>query len=181
MWEVGWTAVDDEGHALVRGRETKGGLRDDLDTRSPLNSTPTTMDELGHPESRPSLSDAEDDEGAEMVSLEEIAMTPQKATHATDNDSESSDDDEDAGRGLLVSGSRRRPGHAHTRSLSLSRGIDIWQQVKNIVIEVSGHPSAAREKPYIRIDCTYALVHNIGYHVHRRVDGERPCEHPSRL
>jgi len=73
-----------------------------------------------------------------MLGLEEIAMTPQKAAHPTDNDSESSDDEDDAGRGLLVSGSQRRPGHAHTRSLSLNRGTDIWQQVKNIVIEVSG-------------------------------------------
>jgi hypothetical protein len=101
------------------------------------------MDELDHPEFRPSFSDAGDDEDIEMVGLEEIAMTPQKATHALDHDSESSGDEDDAGRGLLVSGSRRRLGHAHTRSLSLSRGIDIWQQIKNIVIEVSGYPLAA--------------------------------------
>ena len=103
------------------------------------------MDDLGHPTSRPSFSDSDDDEDIEMLGLEEIAMTPQKATHAIDNDSESSDDDDnDAGRGLLVSGSQRRPGHAHTRSLSLSRGINIWQQVRNIVIEVSNCPPAAR-------------------------------------
>jgi len=93
------------------------------------------MDDLGHPAS---FSDSEDDEDIEMVGLEEIAMTPQKAAHADDNDSESSDDEDDASRSLLVSSSPRSPGHAHTRSLSLSRGIDIWQQVKNIVIEVSG-------------------------------------------
>ena len=118
----------------------KGGWRVDFNTRSPHNSTPMTMDEPGHPESRPSFSDSEDDEDVEMVGFEEIAMTPQKAAHANDRDSESSDDEDDTGRGLLISASRRRPGHAHTRSLSLSRGIDVWQQVKNIVIEVSDHP-----------------------------------------
>jgi hypothetical protein len=101
------------------------------------------MDNLGHQTSGPSFSGTEDDEDIEMAGLEEIAMTPQRVTRAHD-DSESSDDDDDAGRGLLVSGSQRRPGHAHTRSLSLSRGIDIWQQVKSIVIEVSDHPSTAR-------------------------------------
>ena len=99
------------------------------------------MDKLGHPESRTSSSDTAVEEDMEMVAFEEILMTPQKAAHAIDRDSDSSDDEDDAGRGLLVSGSRRRPGHAHTRSLSLSRGIDIWQQVKNIVIEVSGRPT----------------------------------------
>lgn len=120
----------------------KGGGRADLDRRSLHNSPPTTMDKLDHPESRPSFSDAEDDEDIEMAGLEEIAMTPQQSTHAIDHDSESSGDEDDAGRSLLVSGSRRRPGHAHTRSLSLSRGIDIWQQIKNIVIEVSDHQPA---------------------------------------
>lgn len=121
----------------------KDGRRADLNARSPHNSTPTTMDEPGHSESRPSFSDTEDDEDAEMVGLEEIAMTPLKTAHPIDHDSESSDDEDDAGRGLLVSGSQRGPGHAHRRSLSLSKGIDIWQQVKNIVIEVSNHPPAA--------------------------------------
>jgi len=131
-------------HVLVRGSGTKGGLGDDLHTRSQNHPTPTTMDDPGHPTSRQSLSDSEDDEDIEMVGLEDIAMTPRKVTHAVDHDSESSDDDDDVGRGLLVSGSQRRPGHAHTRSLSLSRGINIWQQAKNIVIEVSDHPPATR-------------------------------------
>ena len=51
----------------------------------------------------------------------------------------SSDNKDDAGRGPLVSGSQRRPGHAHTRFLNLSRGVNIWQQVKNIVVEVSSY------------------------------------------
>ena len=131
-------------HTLVRGRESTRRLSDDLDVRSPHNSTPTTMDELGHSVSKPSFSDTEDDEDVEMVGLEEVMVTPLKVTHPIDHDSESSDDDDDTGRGLLASGSRRRPGHAHTRSLSLSKGIDVWQQVKNVVIEVSGHPPAAR-------------------------------------
>ena len=136
---------------------------------------------MDHPESRRSFSDAEDDEDLEMVGFEEIAMTPRKDTHAADHDSESSDDEDDAGRGLLVSGSRRRPGHAHTRSLSLSKGIDIWQQVKNIVIEVSGHQPVACQNISCSIDCPYALAHDIGYHVHWRVNGEGPCERPSRF
>lgn len=139
------------------------------------------MDGLDHSESRQSFSDAEDDEDVEMADLEEIAMTPMKAAHAKDRDSESSDDEDDAGRGLLASGSRRRPGHTHTRSLSLSKGIDIWQQVKNIVIEVSGHPPAARQNNSRPIDCTYALAYDIGYYVHWRVNGEGPCEHLSRF
>ena len=143
MRKVGWTAVDDRSTRWFVVVEQKGGLRDDLHTRSQDNSTLTTMDDLGHQTSRPSFSDSEDDEDIEMFGLEEIAMTPQKAAHPTDNDSESSDDEDDVGRGLLVSGSQRRPGHAHTRSLSLSRGINIWQQVKNIVIEVSGYQSPA--------------------------------------
>ena len=105
------------------------------------------MDDPGPPTSKLLFSDTEDDEDIEMVGLEEIAVTPQKATHADDNDSESSDDEDDAGRGLLASGSQRRPSHAHTRSLSLGRGIDVWQQVKNIVVEVSGYPSAVRQSP----------------------------------
>ena len=156
----------------------KGGRRAELSSRSPQNSTRTTMDELDHSESRPSSSDPEDDEGVEMVGLEEIAMTPQKATHAVDHDSESSDDEDDVGRGLLVSGSRRRPGHAHTRSLSLSKGIDIWQQVKNIVIEVSGRSPIARLNISCPIDCAYAIIHDPGHYVHWRVNGEGPCEHP---
>jgi len=134
------------------------------------------MDDLGHPAS---FGDSEDDEDIEMVGLEEIAMTPQQAVHANDNGSESSDDEDDASRGLLVSDSQRRPGHAHTRSLSLSRGIDIWQQVKNIVIEVSTSPPAERLTPSRPIDCAYALVHDGGHHVHWGVDGECPCEHSS--
>ena len=161
--------------------EQKGGLRDDLHTRSQNNSTPTTMDDLGHQTSRPSFSDSEDDEDIEMLGLEEIAVTPHKTAHPIDNGSESSDDEDDAGRGLLVSGSQRRPGHAHTRSLSLSRGINIWQQVKNIVIEVSGYPPAASQNSSHPIDCTYAPVHDSGYHVHRRVDGESSCEHSPRF
>lgn len=90
------------------------------------------MDDPGHSTSRPSFGDSEDDEDIEMLGLEEIAVTPMEATH----DSESSDDEGDDGTGLLASTSPRRRGHAHTRSLSLSRGIDVWQQVKNIVIEV---------------------------------------------
>ena len=124
--------------------EQKGEEQDDLHTRSQNDSTPTAMDDPGHPTSKLLFSDAEDDEDIEMVGLEEIAVTPQKIAHASDNDSESSDDEDDAGRGLLASGSQRRPSHAHTRSLSLSKGIDIWQQVKNIVIEVSGYPPATR-------------------------------------
>ena len=138
MGEVRWTAADDESTRWFVVVEQKGGQQDDLHTRSQNNSTPTAMDDPGHPTSRPSFSDTEDDEDVEMVGLEEIPMTPQ--LHSRDNDPESSDDEDDASRGLLVSGSRRRPRHAHTRSLSLSRGIDIWQQVKNIVIEVSGLP-----------------------------------------
>ena len=92
------------------------------------------MEDPGHSTSRPSFGDSEDDEDIEMLGLEEIAVTPLKATH----DSESSDDEGDDGTSLLASTSPRRHGHAHTRSLSLSRGIDVWQQVKNIVIEVSG-------------------------------------------
>jgi len=144
MGEVGWTAVDDESTCWFVEVEQRVGLGDDLHTRSQNNPTLTTMDDLGHPTSRPSFSDSEDDEDIEMVGLEEIATTPRKVTHAADHDSESSDDEDDAGRGLLVSGSRRRPGHAHTRSLGLSRGINVWQQVKNIVIEVSGYPPATR-------------------------------------
>ena len=136
------------------------------------------MDDLGHPAS---FSDPEDDEDIEMVGLEEIAMTPQKAAHTDDNDSEFSDDEDDASRSLLVSSSPRSPGHAHTRSLSLSRGIDIWQQVKNIVIEVSGYPPAARLTPSRLIDCAYAIVHNGGHYVHWGVDGECPCEHSPQL
>jgi len=138
------------------------------------------MDGLGHPAS---FSDTEDDEDIEMVGLEEIAMTPLKAAHANDidNDSESSDGEDDASRSLLVSSSPRSPGHAHTRSLSLSRGVDIWQQVKNIVIEVSDHPPPARLIPSHPIDCAYTLVHNGGHHVHGGVDGEGPCEHSSQL
>ena len=144
MEDVGWTAVDGESTRWFVVVEQKGGLRDDLHTRSKNNSTPTTMDDPGHPTSRPSFSDSEDDEDIEMAGLEEIAMTPQRVVHSADNDSESSDDEDDARRGLLVSGPQRRPGHAHTRSLSLSKGIDVWQQVKNIVIEVSVYPSAPR-------------------------------------
>ena len=107
-------------HALVRGRESTGRLRDDLDVRSPHNSTPTTMDELGHSVSKPSFSDTEDDEDVEIVDLEEVAVTPLKVTHPIDHDSESSDDEDDNGRGLPASGSRRRPGHAHTCSPRLS-------------------------------------------------------------
>jgi len=143
MGEVGWATVGGESTRWFVVVEQKGGLRHDLDTRSQNNSTTTTMDDPGHSTSRPSLGDSEDDEDIEMVGLEEIAMTPQKLTHPTDNDSESSDDEDDADRGLLASGPRRRPGHAHTRSLSLSKGIDIWQQVNNIVIEVSDNPPAA--------------------------------------
>lgn len=124
--------------------EQKGGQRDHLHTRSQNNSTPTTMDDLGHPTSRPLSSDTEDDEDIEMVGLERAAMLPQKVTHANDDDLESSDDEDDPGTGLLTPGSQREPRHAHTRSLSLSRGISIWQQVKNIIIEVSGHPAPAR-------------------------------------
>lgn len=130
-------------HALVRGRGTKGRAARRPPHPPQNNSTPTTMDDSGHPTSGPSFSDSEDDEDIEMVGLEGIAMTPQKAAHPIDDDSESSDDEDDAGRGLLVSGSQRRPGHAHTRSLSLSRGIDVWQQVRNIVMEVSVYPPAA--------------------------------------
>ena len=156
-----------------------GGLRDGLNTRSSHNSTPMTTGELDNKASRPSFSDAEDDEDVEMEGLEEIAMTPLKATHPVDNDSESSDDEDDAGRGLLASGSGRRPGHAHKRSLSLSKGIDIWQQVKNIVIEVSGYPPAPHRNTSYPIDCAYTLVHNGRYHIHRRVDENGPREHPS--
>lgn len=138
MGEVGWTTVDGGSTRWFVVVEQKCGLRDDLHTRSQNNSTRTTMDDLGHQMSRPSFSDSEGGEDIEMLGLEEIAMTPQKAAHPTDNDSESSDDGDDAGRGLLVSGSQHRPGHAHTRFLSLNRGTEIWQQVKNIVIEVSG-------------------------------------------
>ena len=77
------------------------------------------MDELGHLVSKPSFSDTEDDEDVEIVDLEEVAVTPLKVTHPIDHDSESSDDEDDTGRGLLASGSRRRLGHAHTRSLRL--------------------------------------------------------------
>jgi hypothetical protein len=108
------------------------------------------MDDPGHQTSRPSFSDSEDDEDIEMFGLEEIAVTPQKAAHHIDNDSESSDDEDDAGRGLLASGSQHRPTHAHTRSLSLSRGINIWQQAKNIVIEVSDYPTAAFKIAHVR-------------------------------
>ena len=124
--------------------EQKGGLRDNPDTRSQNCPTPTAMDDLGHPTSRQSFSDSEDDEDIEMVGLEEIAMTPREVAHATNNNLESSDDEDDPGTGLLASSSQRRPGHVHTRSLSLSRGIGIWQQVKNIVIEVSSRPPTAR-------------------------------------
>lgn len=136
------------------------------------------MDDLGHPAS---FADTEDDEDIEMVGLEEIAMTPQTTTHTNGNDSESSDDEDDVSRSLLVSSSPRTPGHAHTRSLSLSRGIDIWQQVKNIVIEVSSYPPVARLTPSRPVDRAYALVHNSGHHVHWGVDGECPCEHSSQL
>src|SRR5579872_74918 len=112
-------------HAQLRGRETKSP---DANTRSPQNSTPTTMDELDHTASRKSSSDTEDDEDVEMLSLEEITMTPQKDTHPLDHGSESSDDEDDAEAGLLASGPQRRAGHAHKRSLSLSKGINIWQQ-----------------------------------------------------
>ena len=158
--------------------EQKGGHRDILHTRSQNNSTPTAMDDLGHPTS---FSDTEDDDDIEMVGLEEVAMTPQKKfAHVGDNDSESSDDeDDDASRGLLVSGSQRGPGHAHTRSLSLSRGIDIWQQVKNIVIEVSGFRRSRAKRSSHSIDRTYPLVHDGGHNVHRGVDGEGPCERSS--
>ena len=138
MGEVGWTTVDDESTRWFVVVEQKGGLRDDLNTRSQNNSTTTTtMDDPGHSTSRPSFGDSEEDEDIEMVGIKEIAMSPQ-------NDSESSSDEDDAGRGLLASGSQHRPGHAHTRSLSLSKGINVWQQVKNIVIEVSDHPPTAR-------------------------------------
>jgi hypothetical protein len=143
MGKVGWTAVGDESTRWFVVVEQKGGERDDLHTRSRHNSAPTTMDDLGHPTSRPSLSDTEDDEDVDTAGLEEIAMTPRKTTYAND-DLESSDDEDDVSRSLLVSGSQRRPGHAHKRSLSLSRGIDIWHQAKNIVIEVSGHPPTVR-------------------------------------
>lgn len=176
MGEVGWTTGDDWSTRWFVVAEQKGGLRDDLHTPSQNNPAPTTMDDPGHPKSRPSFSDSDDDEDIEMVGLEEIAMTPQKATHAIDNDSESSDDEDDAGRGLLASGSQRRPVHAHTRSLSLNRGINIWQQVRNIVIEVSGNLPTTHYNPSCPIDRTYALVHDGGHHVHWKVDGERPCE-----
>lgn len=142
-----------------RNKRARG---DDLHTRSQNNSTPTAMDDLGHPTSELLFSDTEGDDDIEMVGLEEIAMTPQKAAHANDNDSESSDDEDDVGRGLLASGSRRRPRHAHTRSLSLSRGIDIWQQVKNIVIEVSGYPPAARQNPSRRQTVPTLLFMTVG-------------------
>ena len=96
------------------------------------------MGELDHQTSRTSFSDTEDDENVE--GLEDIAMTP---LNPIDHDSESSDEENDPETGLLASGSRRSPGHAHTRSISLSKGIDIWQQVKNIVIEVSSIHSSA--------------------------------------
>ena len=178
MGEVRWTAVDDESTRWFVVVEQKGRQRDNLHARSRNNSTPTAMDDLGHPAS---FGDTEDDEDIEMVGLEEIAMTPQEVAHSHDNDSESSDDEDDASRGLLVSEPQRRPSHAHTRSLSLSRGIDIWQQVKNIVIEVSFRPPTARLTPSRPIDRAYALVHNGGHNVHWGVDGESPCEHTSQL
>jgi len=179
MGEVRWTAVDDESTRWFVVVEQKGRQQDNLHGRSRNNPTPTAMDDPGHPTS---LSDTEDDEDIEMVGLEEIAMTPLTAVHPNDNDSESSgDEDDDASRGLLVSASPRRPSHAHTRSLSLSRGIDIWQQVKNIVIEVSSSPPAARLTHSRPTDRAYPLVHNGGHHVHWGVDGESPREHSRSL
>ena len=108
-------------------------------------------------------------------------MNPQKPTHPTDNDSESSGDEDDADRALLASGPRRRPGHAHTRSLSLTKGIDIWQQVKNIVIEVSDYPLAACCNPSRALDCPYTPVHDSGHHIYWRVDGESSCKRFSQV
>ena len=178
MRKTTWTTVDDGSTRWFVVAEQKDGQRDKANTGPSHNSTLTTMDELDHQASKPSSTGVEGDEEVEMASLDEIATSPQKDIHAIDDDSETSDDEDDAGRGLLVSGSQHRRGQSHARSSSLSKGIDVWQQVKNIVIEVSRCPQVARQSPSCSIDCAYAPVHNSGNHVYRRVDGERSREHP---